>query len=527
MCNIMNKQFEKKENKIIWIGLYVDNGKCVVHNLNGDSVTEITTWEDVLRRVLEGEYIYKADLNRIEGMFSISEMLNRLKVNPSLKLQFRAKLDKEYEWCVADIKAKKNAEKHINEIRIDVSSQNIFRLCDKEEKFSDKAPKADSVLLRNCHNKPEFLVNIAHDMRTPMNSVLGYTRLLQKYQDEPGKRTEYFKKLEESSVALLSVINNALEMARIEEKTLQLDEKALSVWKLNDSMFYEYHNLMKTKGIEFTRQITVEHPYVFCDYIKVQEIFVNIFSNAYRYTNPGGRVSMRLQELPCDIEDYVLYQTEITDTGIGMSEEFLPKIFDAFSRENNKSYSIADSVGLGMTIVKHMLDAMGGIIEVESKKDVGTKVTVTIPHRIAEESDLDDTLDVTLDNGKFKGKRILIAEDNDYNAEITATILAEAGFVTERAEDGKKCVEMLKNSEDGHYDLVLMDIQMPNMDGYEATREIRAMSDNSKSNIHILALTANAFEEDKKDAILAGMNGHIEKPINIEKLMNILAGMIR
>lgn len=258
----------------------------------------------------------------------------------------------------------------------------------------------------------------------------------------------------------------------------------------------------------------------------LKDVFLNILSNAYKYTNPGGKVNMRLEEIECDREEYVLYKTTITDTGIGMSEEYFPHMFEEFSREHNTTDNKIEGTGLGMPIVKRLVEFMDGIIEVHSEKNVGTTVTVTLPHRIAKKTDLITNTEVKKEPKLFQGKRILLAEDNDLNAEIAMEILKDAGIIIERAADGIICVEMLEKADSAYYDLILMDIQMPNMDGYKATQTIRHLSDKNKANIPIVAMTANAFEEDKKNAYKAGMNGHIAKPINVNELFSTLASII-
>ena len=285
--------------------------------------------------------------------------------------------------------------------------------------------------------------------------------------------------------------------------------------------------MMAKKGLTFTRQINVQHHYVMCDPVKLREVFINILSNAYKYTNEGGSVNMLLEEIPSDREGYALFRTTISDTGIGMSEEFLPHLFEEFSRENNTTEIKVEGTGLGMPIVKRLVELMDGTIEVHSRKDEGSTFIVTIPHRITEKSALVDHSGVELDPKLFAGKRILLAEDNDLNAEIATEILSEAGFVLERAEDGQIACEMMEKAPDGYYDVVLMDVQMPNMNGYEATRTIRRMNDPVKAGIPILAMTANAFEEDKREAMRAGMNGHIAKPINVKELMKTLASVLK
>jgi len=371
--------------------------------------------------------------------------------------------------------------------------------------------------------KSTFLFNMSHDIRTPMNAIIGFRNLLEKYQDDPEKRADYLRKIADSSNVLLSIINNVLEMARIEKGTVAIDETAWSAEQFNDSVYSIFIEMMEEKSIKFTRSVSIQHPYVFCDTIKVREIFINILSNACKYTQPGGSVHMSLEELPCEREGYAIYRTTISDTGIGMSEDFLPHIFEEFAREHNTTDNKIEGTGLGMPIVKRLVELMGGTIEVKSKKGEGSTFTVSIPHRIAERSDFAHYENADANPEQFAGKRILLAEDNDLNAEIAMEILSEAGFVIDRAEDGQICCDMLLKAETGAYSVVLMDIQMPNMNGYEAARTIRRMQDPEKSNIPILAMTANAFEEDKREAIRSGMNGHVAKPIVVQELMRELS----
>ena len=407
-----------------------------------------------------------------------------------------------------------------------VASRTIREEKLREEKQNQKIEAARIEAERANSAKTTFLFNMSHDIRTPMNAIMGFRNLLEKYQEDPEKRADYLRKIEDASNVLLSIINNVLEMARIEKGTLELDESAWSAEQFNDTLYSVFHEMMNQKGIEFTRQVVVNNHYVFCDPIKLREIFLNILSNAYKYTNPGGKVNMHLEEIPSDREGYVLYQTTISDTGIGISEEFLPHIFEEFAREHNTTDNKIEGTGLGMPIVKRLVDFLNGTIEVESEKDVGTTVTITLPHRIAEKSDLVMHAGVELDPKLFQGKRILLAEDNELNAEIAIEILQEAGFVIELAEDGQVCVDMLDRAPAGYYNLILMDIQMPNMNGYQATRTIRALKDSGKANIPILAMTANAFEEDKREAFRSGMNGHLAKPINVRELMRELANIL-
>jgi signal transduction histidine kinase len=429
-------------------------------------------------------------------------------------------------FIIADILFHGRAEREhrlVLEGKVDEISVLNAELEEKQKSLEEACQQAEEA----NSAKSTFLFNMSHDIRTPMNAIIGFTELLRKHQEEPEKRNDYLNKIQSSSTVLLSIINNVLEMSRIEKGTLEMDETAWSAEQFNDTLYSVFQDMMEKKGIEFTRELAVEHHYVFCDPIKLREVFLNILSNAYKYTNSGGKIHMQLEEIPCEREGYALYQTTISDTGMGMDKEFLPHIFEEFSRENNSTDNKIEGTGLGMPIVKRLVDFMEGTIEVESEKGKGSRVTVRIPHRIADRADLVDHAGIKLDPSVFVGKRILLAEDNELNAEIAIEILTEAGFEVERAADGQLCVDMLTKAETGYYSVILMDIQMPNMNGYEATKMIRALEDKEKAEIPILAMTANAFEEDKREAYHSGMNGHIAKPINVNEMMKTLTGILK
>lgn len=376
--------------------------------------------------------------------------------------------------------------------------------------------------------KSAFLFNLSHDIRTPMNAIMGFTGLLKTGVDDPQVVRDYVGKIETASGFLLSLINNVLEMARIESGKAVLDESANDVYVFWDGLQAMFDNQMKEKDLSYEFEIHVEHPYVMVDVTKMREILLNIVSNAVKYTPEHGTVSVIVKELPSQKEGYVLYQTVVKDSGIGMSAEFLPHVFEEFTREKTGTEHKVEGTGLGMPIVKKLVDLMNGTITVESEQGKGSTFTVTTAHRIAERSEIvipdEPVAEHSLED--YTGKRILLAEDNDLNAEIAMTILEMEGFVVDRAEDGAQCVEMLVQAQPEYYDLILMDIQMPNMDGYGATRAIRRMEDQVKSDIPIIAMTANAFEEDRKKAFRMGMNGHIIKPIQIESMKAILGHVL-
>ncbi|MDY3889104.1 MAG: ATP-binding protein, partial [Agathobacter sp.] len=287
-----------------------------------------------------------------------------------------------------------------------------------------------------------------------------------------------------------------------------LDESPIQAGQIVEEVSAVYSELMHQKNITFTHTVDVRTKYIYADKVKLKEIFLNLVSNAYKYTPEGGEITFIRREIPCEKKGYALFETIVSDTGIGMSKEYLPILFDAFTRERNATENNIQGTGLGMPIVKKLVELMGGSISVESELGKGTTFRAIIPHRIAGIEDIRRDDVAYIDTTCFEGKRILLAEDNDLNAEIATEILKSAGLEVERAEDGIICVDMIQKAASGYYNLILMDIQMPNMNGYKAAQIIRAMDDPVKRDIPIFAMTANAFEEDKRDALAAGMNGH-------------------
>ena len=379
--------------------------------------------------------------------------------------------------------------------------------------------------------KTRFLNNMSHDIRTPMNAILGYAQLMEeelKEKDLP-ETSDHLEKLQQSGNLLLSIINNVLDMARIESGKMEIDENYGRIEDIRQTLFEIFGDEAKKKNIALHYIINVEHEHILTDTTKVKEIFVNILSNAIKYTLSGGSVMINIDELVCDEPGYMMVRTRVSDTGIGMSQDYLTKIFDAFTRERNTTKSKITGSGLGMSIVKRYVDLLGGTIDVESEPGKGSTFTVTLKHRIADESYYVKKHDEGSGTASkiLEGRNILLAEDNDLNAEIAEAILERAGLKTERVEDGIQCVNKITKMPVGTYDMILMDIQMPRMDGYKATQAIRHLPDKDKACIPIVAMTANAFEEDKRDAVAAGMNGHIAKPIQIDKLLSMLAEVLR
>ena len=392
-----------------------------------------------------------------------------------------------------------------------------------------KARRAEASAKEANLAKTQFLHNVSHDIRTPMNAILGYSELMQNElkDNDLSKVLEHLNKLQKAGNILLSIINNVLDMARIESGHMELDENYANIEDIRQRLFEMFEDEAKKKNIHVRYTFNVEHKHVMADVTKVEEIFVNILSNAVKYTPSNGSVEVNVDELSCDEPGYMIVRTSITDTGIGMSQEYLDKIFESFSRERMTSSKISGT-GLGMAIVKKYVDLLGGTIDVKSVLGKGSTFIVTLKYKIADEkyylNKQEENCEV--DNKILDGKHILLAEDNDLNAEIAQTILERAGLFVDRVKNGIECVNKVIENPVGTYDVILMDIQMPKMDGYKATCEIRNLQDKAKACIPIVAITANAFEEDKKKAIDAGMDGHIAKPINIEDLFIVLTDII-
>ena len=409
-----------------------------------------------------------------------------------------------------------------------VGTRNIDSLIKKERMQEEKLKKAYAAAENANKAKTEFLNNMSHDIRTPMNVILGYNQLM-KSQLTESKQLDYQKKIEQSGKLLLAIINNVLDMARIESGKIKVDENYERVGEVVDEIISTFSSEAEEKEIHLSGSMKVTHRNILCDGTKIREIYVNLVSNAMKYTPRGGNVTITVEELPCEKEGYMKVKSEIKDTGIGMSKEYLPTLFEPFSREQNTTTRRIGGTGLGMPIVKKMVDLMGGSIEVASELGKGTVFTFTLMHKIADRKFYSQKTEAaeTSEMGKnLSGKHVLLAEDNDLNAEIAVTVLEETGIVIERVEDGIQCVNRVAQMSPGTYDLILMDIQMPNMDGYQAAQCIRHLDDKMKAEIPIIAMTANAFAEDRKKAFDAGMNGHIAKPIDMEKLGAVILSVL-
>ena len=371
--------------------------------------------------------------------------------------------------------------------------------------------------------KSTFLFNMSHDIRTPMNAIIGYADLASRHSDDPAKLKKYMENIQVCGQNLLMLLNNVLDLARIENDKTEMEYSVSDVEKDFRNCIAMFRNQADSKGQTLTVTTQLPYPYIYADIPHLTEVCTNLVSNAVKYTGAGGTIRCGVTQKPGKKEGWCDTVVTVADNGIGMSQEFQKHIFEPFERERTSTVSKVEGSGIGMGIVKKLVGLMGGTVEVESKIGVGSTFTVTIPCRIAseEEAQAKRAADPA-ERESLRGTRILLTEDNDLNAEIATELLQEEGCTVDRAKDGVECVDMLGKAANGTYQLILMDVQMPVMNGYDATKKIRRMDDPQKANIPIVAMTANAFSEDKQVALDAGMNDHIAKPINMSVLVPTL-----
>ena len=394
----------------------------------------------------------------------------------------------------------------------------------------------------NQFNRAEtiFLNSISHDIRTPLNVIIGYTALASAHVNEAQEVKKYLSKIEAASNHLLLLINDVLDMSHIESGTLKLEHAPVYLPDVLENLKAIIQTDSSAKQLKFCADTkNMVHKNVITDKLRLKQVLLNILENAVKYTRPGGKIYFQIQELKGQEPGFAKYEFRVKDTGIGMSEEFIAHIFEPFSREQTSTVSGIEGMGLGMAIVKKIVDRMDGTIAVKSRQGKGTEVTVILPFKVSGQPNEWEantrkkivqiqrfSEDKNFEN-LFKGKKILLTEDNELNREIAVELLKEEGFILDTAEDGTIAVEKMRTAKPGQYDLILMDIQMPIMDGYEATRQIRKLENPETANIPIVAITANAFEEDRQKALEAGMNEHVSKPIDMERLLEIMKKVLK
>lgn len=376
--------------------------------------------------------------------------------------------------------------------------------------------------------KSAFLFNMSHDIRTPMNAIIGYAELSRNHLHEPDKLSEYLSNIRTCGQKMLSIIDNILEIARIENNQIVLEESICNIEESFDSCIVMFNTAVQEKHQTITVHKQVANPYVYIDSSHLSEIVLNVISNAIKYTGQNGKIDCCLTQKPHEDADWCYMEISIADNGIGMSEEFQAHIFESFSREHSSTISGIEGTGLGMGIVKNLVELMHGTIEIQSSPGKGSTFTICIPCRTARKEEAEPRKSSSDRPQKtLAGKRILLAEDNDLNAEIAIELLSEEGLLVDRVSNGVACVEKLEKAAPDFYDLILMDIQMPVMNGYDATRKIRQLEDPFRSSIPIIAMTANAFAEDRQKALFVGMNDHVAKPVDMNVLIPVLEKHIR
>ena len=388
---------------------------------------------------------------------------------------------------------------------------------------------SDMVMLKNALHRAEegsrakssFLFAMSHDLRTPMNAIIGYAELMEAHWGEKEVTTNYLQKLKGASQFLLALIGNVLEIARIESGKETLNEAPWNLMMLEETLDILLDGEISRKQLTVNRNVNIRHANVYCDALKIREIIMNLLSNAVKYTSEGGKIVLDIEEKPSALDGFMTLQIRVSDNGIGISKEYVPYIFDAFTRERSSSESGIIGTGLGLRIVKSFVDLMNGDISVKSEPGKGTCFTVEISCRKIPEEELQQQMEEQPENVSLAGRRLLLAEDNGLNAEIAMTILQDADAEVELAADGKIAVDKLQDVPAGYYDAILMDIQMPNMNGYEATKAIRKLTD-ERAKMPIIAMTANAFEEDCQAALAAGMDDYVAKPVEISELFRTI-----
>ncbi|SHL49961.1 extracellular solute-binding protein, family 3 [Fibrobacter sp. UWH5] len=489
---------------------------------------------DAAWKLFANKYVCEEDRSEVLRASSLDVVLENLKEQSEYICTYRAEWGNKKHYTQSSFTKVyfSNLKKNV----IILGCKTVDDLMAKEREHRELLSNALAVAERSNQSKTIFLNNMSHDIRTPMNAIIGFTNLAKIHVRDTDAVRSYLNKISISSSHLLSLINNVLDMSRIESGKVKLSEDRVHLPSMIREIQDMVQNTAQSKGVSISFYDALTNEVVLADDLKLKQVILNIVGNSIKFTRPGGRVVVSVVERGVAPEGFANYQFIVADTGIGMSADFRNHIFETFSRERTSTVSGIQGTGLGMAISKNIIDMMGGTIVVDSTPNVGTKITVNVMFKFsdlviknasAKELGIDPTEELFKSNAfDFKGKKILLVEDNPLNQEIAMSILEELGFEVDLAEDGLAAVEKIRQNPAGTYNAVLMDIQMPNMDGYEATRTIRKMTDSAKALIPVVAVTANAFDEDRQKAFDAGMNGHVSKPISVPELMEVLGKQV-
>jgi len=489
--------------------------------LNDQSSENHNKFSELVQKFGE-TYVYEDDREEFFNKLSIHNLIHELEKNGEVTEDSRFVTSNGLEFhqtkVVADDNFKENYLCVVGVNNIDERTRYDMQQKLLLEEARERAESANDA-------KSTFLFNMSHDIRTPMNAILGFTNLAKKkVKTEPDATADYLDKIDISGQHLLKLINDVLDMARIESGKVSIEEKDATVSGIGDAISTMTGSMAESRDIDLSiRYENIEHEYILADVLHLDQVTLNIVSNSIKYTSPGGKVDVLIREEPCKNVGFGSYVIVVEDNGIGMSPDFLKHIFENFERERSATLSGVEGAGLGMSITKRLTDLMDGSIDIESELGVGTKVTLRFRFKLREKVIEDVKSDEAESSIDLRDKKVLLVEDNELNQEIAKELLEEQGIIVDVANDGLEAVDKIKLSDPGDYDLVLMDIQMPKLDGYEATRLIRALPHKALSKITIIAMTANAFEEDKKKAFDSGMNGFIPKPVDSDNLIKTIS----
>ena len=465
------------------------------------------------------EVIAEPFVQKYMDFFDIKTMAARLRNKESMSDEF---MKKDGTWFLSMVVPQiYDADGNVTSVLFanrDVTDEKIRELR-QEKELREAKLKAESA----NHAKSSFLFNMSHDIRTPMNAIIGYAELASRHLEDTAKLDRYLEKIQVCGEELLSLLNNVLNLARIENNKIEMEYTVSNVCESFENYVTMFQQQAESKNQTLSLTEQIMYPYIYMDAPHLSEICLNIISNAIKYTNDGGTISCNVSQTASEKEDWCNLIITVTDNGIGMSEEFQKHVFETFERERNSTFNHIEGSGIGMGITKKLVELMGGTIEVKSKQDEGSAFTVTIPCRKASEEDFLVKKNNNLrDKNCLGGVRILLVEDNEINREIAIELLTEEGCIVETACDGLTCIDMIEKAEADYYKIVLMDIQMPIMNGYDAASIIRKLKDTKKSRLPIIAMTADAFAEDVNKALSAGMNDHVAKPIDMNILVPIM-----